>query len=132
MIWSEPPQCIRYIAIYILSCGVQSIYCDVFCPAEQLRYMTCRLTSDISSKEFHHYSFRCAAQQSTNTCQAGHKLYFWDSLTHRGAKDATTILKTCHWKRNSMLLYTNPNYLSELLSIRKLIWLVWLCNKIIL
>ena len=27
---------------------------DIFCPAERLRYMTCRLTSDISTKEFHH------------------------------------------------------------------------------
>ena len=25
-----------------------------FCPAECIRYMTCRLTSDISTKEFHH------------------------------------------------------------------------------
>ena len=52
MFWSEPPECIRYIAIYVLSCRVHPIYCDVFCPAERLRYMTCRLTSDISTKEF--------------------------------------------------------------------------------
>ena len=26
MVWSEPPECIRYIAIYILSCRVHSIY----------------------------------------------------------------------------------------------------------
>ena len=54
MVWSEPPECIRYIAIYILSCRVHSIYCDIFYPAERLRYMTCRLTSDMSTKEFHH------------------------------------------------------------------------------
>ena len=52
--WFEPLECIRYIAIYILSCRVHSIYCDIFFPAERLRYMTCRLTSDRSTKEFHH------------------------------------------------------------------------------
>ena len=54
MVRSEPPECIRYIAIYVLSCRVHSIYCDIFCPAERLRYMTCRLTSDMSTKEFHY------------------------------------------------------------------------------
>ena len=54
MFWSEPPECIQYIAIHVLSCRVHPIYCDIFCPAERLRYMTCRLTSDISTKEFHH------------------------------------------------------------------------------
>ena len=56
MVWSEPPEWIRYIAIYILSFRVHSIYCDIFFSAERFRYMTCRLTSDISTKEFHHYS----------------------------------------------------------------------------
>ena len=55
MFLSEPPKCIQYIAIYILSCRVHSIYFDIFCLAERLRHMTCRLTSNISTKEFHHY-----------------------------------------------------------------------------
>ena len=29
------------------------IYHDIFRPAERVRYMACRLTSDISTKEFH-------------------------------------------------------------------------------
>ena len=29
------------------------IYCDIFCPAKREQYMACRLTSDISTKEFH-------------------------------------------------------------------------------
>ena len=35
---------------------VNLIYCQYIDPAEWMRYMTCRLTSDISTKEFHHYS----------------------------------------------------------------------------
>ena len=31
------------------------IYCDISCPAERVRYMACRLTSDISKKDVHHY-----------------------------------------------------------------------------
>ena len=34
---------------------VHPIYCDIFCPAERVRYMICRLTSDISKKDVHHY-----------------------------------------------------------------------------
>ena len=32
-------------------------------PAERVRYMTCRLTSDISTKEFHHYHIRTVPYQ---------------------------------------------------------------------
>ena len=57
MFWSisllNASDILRYI--YILSCRMHSIYCDIFCPVERLRYMTCRLTSDTSIKEFHHY-----------------------------------------------------------------------------
>ena len=34
-------------------CRVDPIYPDIFGPAERLRYMACRLTSDISTKDFH-------------------------------------------------------------------------------
>ena len=34
---------------------VDPIYCRSIDPAERVRYMTCRLTSDISTKEFQHY-----------------------------------------------------------------------------
>ena len=38
------------------------LYRDIFEPAERARYIrTCRLTSDISTKEFHHYSLDIAS-----------------------------------------------------------------------
>ena len=46
-----------YIRIFMVLTGasrVHPIYCDIFCPAERVRYMACRLTSDISTKMFHH------------------------------------------------------------------------------
>ena len=75
----------RYIAIYILSCRVHSIYCDIFCPAERLRYMTCRLlTSNISTKEFHHYCLPPDCKMATTAwcaCMYQHQCLEWCNCT---------------------------------------------------
>ena len=37
-------------------CRVDPIYCDIFGPASECRYMACRLTTDIFTKECQHYT----------------------------------------------------------------------------
>ena len=82
MVWSEY---IRYIAIYILSCRVHSIYCDIFCPAERVRYMACRLTSDISKKDVHHYLPPINCTFSSSDCFYLTFFRFWEDWKQHGA-----------------------------------------------
>ena len=49
----------------------------IFCPAERIRYMTCRLTSDISTKEFQHYSLLISRMDSRKLT------IVWDSISIR-------------------------------------------------
>ena len=61
--------CNKYKIIKIWVFRVDPIYCRYIDLAERVRYMTCRLTSDISTKEFHHYS--------QDPCSAHHAVVAW-------------------------------------------------------
>ena len=47
-------QCIAMKCNLLQVCRVDPIYCDIFGPAERVRYMACRLTSDIFTKGVEH------------------------------------------------------------------------------
>ena len=64
--------CTKIIRIQVSR--VDPIYCDIFGPAERVRYMTSRLIGDISNKGVQHYrvvTYLCGPPTMTEAVAAG-------------------------------------------------------------